>query len=1085
MHGQLISSIRSRLRPLSAALFATALAGLLPLAAPLHAADADPNITLRVGVLTTEGATRALEAWTPTIDRLNAEARTQGLGYDFTVAPQTHAEILRALQDGGLDFLLTDPASFVTAEVEAGARPILASAQMADGRTVQRTGAVIFARSDSRLRSITELDGRRVMAVAPNDFAGWWLAKQEFRKRRLDPESTLDELVFSGGNQRDVVYAVQTGLVDAGVVSTGVLESLAQEGAITLQDFVPISAMSHDGFPFWSSTPLYPEWVLSALPQAPESALSLVLNTLLSVSPDSPESMASGHRIWQAPQNYQSVHDLLISLRVRPYENYIMQAALRVFRSYQLAIIGVAALIILSLAFLVFQLRRSLQLAEARRNVLESEDRSKTFYRSAIEEHTIFTMLARDGAITHVNRHLINLIGHNRQTLGKMHLQQLLSDEARTQFDTEILAALEDGKPWTGALRLLGAGGDSLWLQCSFMPVPSPVARFNEIAVIATDVTKTRKGASEERFQNTLELIADQIVVLRPGTLEMLHCNKAAAEKLVRRRIGGEWKNRKVSDFITGDDFTTLRDRCAALVAGPQRRTTWEVATRLGVTYEISLEYAQPAQDEPRLIAVYRDITERKVAERAKNEFIATVSHELRTPLTSIKGALGLALSGALGEMPEKMNRVVGMAGSNCDRLVTLINDILDLVKVEAGKMDFKMEELDMAELVKASVEGNTFYGEKFGVRYRLAIDEDGGKLLATADRSRMRQVMDNLLSNAAKFSEKGSEVLVSAYRHQGHLRVSVRDYGSGIPEAAQPRIFEKFTQADSSDRRAKGGTGLGLSIAKLIVEEHQGRIVFVSREGSGTEFFVDLPLIGDDAEAHITSEAPTEFSDLPAAIGPALTTDEAMELLLDLSSAAAAMEYEKARVSAAQVAKGRGVVGQSTVLNWMNADARALMGDLAEAGVLSNRMVSVLEITQSDEAKPLLSLAGLLADWMSRLEETESAQRNYAGWRPRLAGVASADTAAMVEQVPNMIETADREGALALVQDEAPDFLAHLSQAHGADVLTLFPSNTKVLPLDMPVLVVALKTTRVTTERGKVTRLPHGAAAAGLRTGS
>lgn len=167
-----------------------------------------------------------------------------------------------------------------------------------------------------------------------------------------------------------------------------------------------------------------------------------------------------------------------------------------------------------------------------------------------------------------------------------------------------------------------------------------------EIAIVASDVTQTRSGVSEKRFNNALELIQDQVIVLRPGSYEMMYVNTSAEQLLITERMGGDWRGKKSSDFITADDFAALKMRAEATIAGPKRRVTWEVTGKYDVTYEISLEYVQPDQDEPRLVIIYRDISERKAVEKAKNEFIATVSHELRTPLTSMKGALGLATSG-------------------------------------------------------------------------------------------------------------------------------------------------------------------------------------------------------------------------------------------------------------------------------------------------------------------------------------------------------------------------------------------------------------------------------------------------------
>jgi PAS domain S-box-containing protein len=241
-----------------------------------------------------------------------------------------------------------------------------------------------------------------------------------------------------------------------------------------------------------------------------------------------------------------------------------------------------------------------------------------------------------------------------------------------------------------------------------------------------------------------------------------------------------------------------------------------------------------------------RDITERKQMDRMKNEFISTVSHELRTPLTSIRGSLGLIAGGAVGEVPEQAQEMLKIAGNNTERLLLLINDILDIQKIESGQMAFKFQSLNLMPFLEQALKDNAAYGEQHGVKFVIANKLAGSHVYA--DKNRMMQVMANLLSNAAKFSPENETVEVSVARyHDDFIRISVTDHGAGVPEAFQPKLFDKFTQADSSDTRKKGGTGLGLSISKVIVEKHGGRIGFVSHEGVGATFYVELPeLVGE-----------------------------------------------------------------------------------------------------------------------------------------------------------------------------------------------------------------------------------------------
>jgi signal transduction histidine kinase/CheY-like chemotaxis protein len=238
------------------------------------------------------------------------------------------------------------------------------------------------------------------------------------------------------------------------------------------------------------------------------------------------------------------------------------------------------------------------------------------------------------------------------------------------------------------------------------------------------------------------------------------------------------------------------------------------------------------------------DVTEAKRLAQLKNEFVSTVSHELRTPLTSIRGSLGLLEGGAAGELAARAKKLVSLARQNCDRLVRLINDILDMEKIEAGRMVFDMKPLALMELVGEAIAANEGYAREHGTRFVVKAACDGAMVLG--DKDRLMQVMANLLSNAAKFTPSGAGVEVAVQPHGWRLRVSVIDHGPGIPQEFQSRIFEKFSQADSSDTRKKGGSGLGLAISKAIVERHGGLLDFATRSGEGTTFYFELPAMAD-----------------------------------------------------------------------------------------------------------------------------------------------------------------------------------------------------------------------------------------------
>lgn len=239
-------------------------------------------------------------------------------------------------------------------------------------------------------------------------------------------------------------------------------------------------------------------------------------------------------------------------------------------------------------------------------------------------------------------------------------------------------------------------------------------------------------------------------------------------------------------------------------------------------------------------VSQIQDITPLKRMEKMKDEFVSTISHELRTPLTSITGALSLVQGGVLGEVPAMMQEMIDIAAQNCQRLSTLINDLLDIEKLIAGKMHFALADEPLVPLLDEAIKSMQSYAGPLGVTIVRQGDADA---VVRVDAIRFEQVLANLLSNACKFSPKLSEVVVRHCIDGSEVEVSVIDSGSGIPASFRDQIFQKFSQADSSSIRRKGGTGLGLVICKQLVQRMGGAIGFESYEGRGTRFWVRLPL--------------------------------------------------------------------------------------------------------------------------------------------------------------------------------------------------------------------------------------------------
>jgi PAS domain S-box-containing protein len=430
-----------------------------------------------------------------------------------------------------------------------------------------------------------------------------------------------------------------------------------------------------------------------------------------------------------------------------------------------------------------------------------------------------------------------------------MPLQEILRLGATLEMQTEggtreisslPPAVLREAQPFDTELKR----GDGAILQVRGRPMPN-----GHYILTYTDVTQLKKSEEAYRDQATrlssiLDNVVDAIITINEsGSIESW---SKGAERLFGYSEA-EVLRRNVS-ILMPEPHSSAHDGYIRryLTTGERRimgqRRDVEARHKDGTLVPVDLGISEMWLGSRRLfIGVVRDISQRLEVERLKSGFVSTVSHELRTPLTSISGSLGLLAGGVAGAMPPKAARLVEIARLNCERLVRLINDILDLEKAESGKLDFRLESQRLKPIVQHAIDLNRAYAHTFGASIELHGNAADPTVLV--DRDRLIQVLTNVLSNAAKFSPRGGTIHVNVAMDADTARITVRDEGPGIGEEFRKRIFQKFAQADSSDSRAKGGTGLGLSIAKTIVERLGGAIGFDTVEGEGTTFHISLPV--------------------------------------------------------------------------------------------------------------------------------------------------------------------------------------------------------------------------------------------------
>jgi PAS domain S-box-containing protein len=261
------------------------------------------------------------------------------------------------------------------------------------------------------------------------------------------------------------------------------------------------------------------------------------------------------------------------------------------------------------------------------------------------------------------------------------------------------------------------------------------------------------------------------------------------------------------------------------------------------VMVSVAAMSAPPGHGRTGYVVVAADISERLKVERQKDEFVTMVHHEVRAPLTAVRGAIGLLDGGVAGDLSDRGRELLEIAMRNSERMERLVNDLLASRKLDAGRMQFHLELIELMPLLEQAIESASAYASRFQVRIELEESVPGAKVRVDPDR--LIQVFANVLSNATKYSPAGAVVTVTAKRHQERLRVAIRDLGPGIADDFRDQVFEKFARGDNADWRHRSGIGLGMSISKAIMEELGGTIFFETEVGVGTTFFVDLPEAG------------------------------------------------------------------------------------------------------------------------------------------------------------------------------------------------------------------------------------------------
>ncbi len=500
--------------------------------------------------------------------------------------------------------------------------------------------------------------------------------------------------------------------------------------------------------------------------------------------------------------------------------------------------------------------------------------REKEARLQAIVEHAGDAIVTIDehGVIETFNPAAQRIFGYRADEMVGQSVARLAARHHRARIERDLGTLLRSGVGSAGAInrQLIGERRNGARFPANLVISEMRIGERRAFTGLVRDISQRRRSGDEALRQNRqlAETLGLQQAILDSTDYAIISVNAQGQVTMfndgAQRMLGYTEAEMRTQDKLAAlHDPAELQSRAEALsqelgrtvLVGPELfiakarvgerdETEWTYIRKDGTRLPVMLAISAVWDEDEQLagfVGIAHDLSERKKIERLKNEFISTLSHELRTPLTSIRGSLGLLAGGAAGEIPVTAKSLLDIANKNCDRLVRLINDILDVEKIESGTMRFEPVVQPLLALVEHAVAATNAFAQQFQVSFDLR--SDVGEMHVAVDADRLSQVIVNLLSNASKFAPANDVVEIRLQRRDGVARLSVIDHGIGIPREFRDRIFQKFAQADATDSRQKGGTGLGLNISKAIIEQHRGKLDFLSEPGVRTEFFFDLPL--------------------------------------------------------------------------------------------------------------------------------------------------------------------------------------------------------------------------------------------------
>ena len=502
-----------------------------------------------------------------------------------------------------------------------------------------------------------------------------------------------------------------------------------------------------------------------------------------------------------------------------------------IFAEQQYSTLAIYALMAVALAVSLF---RHNQIQHLKSDIARRSGNEIELSHDALCANSIVTHTDPNGIVIWANDNFLETYGFKRDEIIGSSIARIYPNSVKNPTYQEIRDCLTNGQIWFGHSEEIRADGSSLFVEGKIIPIHDEDGQLIRAVSIRTDQSRLEHVRG---IKDVFDHLQDEIYIYDSESLQMVYANLKANE------CAG-WDSEHLGNYTIIDaneqmNEAAFRAHTAPLVAG--QKDSVSINVKRGATFgEISTRLHHSKNGRVMFMSIIRDTTARVKAEQARKDFVSTASHELRSPLTSIKGSLLLLESGTLGEFEAKAKAVLSIAVRNVDQLMSVVDDILDMHKLQAGMMEMAKEPTDLVKFLNSVLEMNKGYADIHNVN--LSLNTDLISASQNIDPARMTQVMSNLMSNAIKYSPDKGTVQVNFGESDKRYRIEVVDNGPGIPKAAFEKIFRGFEQIEAADGKERKGTGLGLAIAKSIVQAHNGKIGLESEVGKGTTFYIELP---------------------------------------------------------------------------------------------------------------------------------------------------------------------------------------------------------------------------------------------------